>query len=118
MSIEKKAIDRAVLMLNIAAKHCEQFAGEESTHYDEADRDGGCVADDSREAASELKYQATRESETPKPVDILPVSLMDGARAMHNYAYTNDLSERDGFIQEEYLDNAKACAEAWGLKWK
>lgn len=53
-----------------------------------------------------------------QPVELPVVSLMEGARAMHNYAYTNDLSDRDGFIQEEYLDNAKACAQAWGLKWK
>ncbi len=51
---------------------------------------------------------------TTEPVS---VSLRAGAAAMHNAAYTNDLSERDGFIQEEYLENAKACAEAWGLKY-
>ena len=52
---------------------------------------------------------------SPEPV---MVDLMVGATAMHAAGYTNDLSERDGFIQEEYYEQAKACAEAWGLSWK
>lgn len=46
------------------------------------------------------------------------VDLWAGAKAMHAAGYTNDLGERDGFIQEEYLDQARACAEAWDLKWR
>ena len=35
-----------------------------------------------------------------------------GARAMHNHEYTCDLSERDGWLQDDYKEQARVCLEA------
>lgn len=48
-------IDRAVEMLTIAAKIIRDHAPEAYAHYDEADCDGYCVADDCEIAAEQLR---------------------------------------------------------------
>ncbi len=51
--------DRAAEMLRIAAKYIEDNYDEGIIHYDGADCDGACVADDCRMAAADLDGQPT-----------------------------------------------------------
>lgn len=52
-----KASERASFMLRIAAIYIRKHCPDELYHYDEADCDGGCVADDCDAAAEELRYK-------------------------------------------------------------
>lgn len=65
-----KAIKRAMYMLDIAGKHCEQYASEDLTRYDgDVECDGTCIAADCHEAMSELNYQFLKTTEI-KPVSV------------------------------------------------
>lgn len=68
MSIEK-AVKRAFELLNVAANHCEQYASESETFYDETMCDGSCIAEDCRNAAIELDYQLKVATQTEQPVE-------------------------------------------------
>lgn len=52
-----KASERASFMLRIAAIYIRKYCPDELYHYDEANCDGGCVADDCDAAAEELRYK-------------------------------------------------------------
>ena len=53
--MENKAVARAIEMLEVAANLIEQYAPESLAHYDGADCDGLCVADDCLDAADDLR---------------------------------------------------------------
>jgi hypothetical protein len=46
---------RAIYMLKVAAKYIRENHPDGKIHYDEADCDGSCVANDCEYAADELK---------------------------------------------------------------
>lgn len=47
---------RAIYMLKVASEYIKRHAPDESIHYDEADCDGSCVAEDCMSAADELDH--------------------------------------------------------------
>ena len=50
------ALSRAKLMLHVAGQHAKRYGAEFTSHYDEADCDGGCIADDCGFAIDELEH--------------------------------------------------------------
>lgn len=51
---QKAALARAIEMLHVAGDHCRTYAAEDTSFYDEADCDGGCIAEDCGHAIEEL----------------------------------------------------------------
>lgn len=49
-----EALKRAQEMLRIAGPLVEQYAADAIIHYDQADCDGTCIADDCRDAADHI----------------------------------------------------------------
>ena len=53
---QQKALSRAKLLLHVAGSHSYKFGAEFTSHYDEADCDGGCIRDDCGFAIDELEH--------------------------------------------------------------
>lgn len=61
--IERNEIlQRAMLMLKVAAKYIKESGTELEIHYDEADCDGHCVAEDCENAADALSELLDKSS--------------------------------------------------------
>lgn len=54
------AAPRAIEMLCVAGKHCNEFASDDTTFYDEADCDGICIDMDCESAANHLRSALAR----------------------------------------------------------
>lgn len=55
------------------------------------------------------KYRIISEYQSPLAWLDKPETVEEVARAMHNSEYVCELSERDGFIQEGYIEQAQAA---------
>ena len=53
---QQKALSRAKLMLHVAGTHAKRYGAEFTSHYDEADCDGGCINDDCGFSIDELEH--------------------------------------------------------------
>lgn len=60
-SPSQKDIKRAALMLRVAAEYIRDYWPEEIIHYDDADCDGYCVADDCETMADALDESEVTE---------------------------------------------------------
>jgi hypothetical protein len=115
------AVKRAVEMLHVAAYHCEQYAPENESFYDNAECDGSCIADDCRAAATELAYQNAIGREAMYGVlnaapsshqapELPAVDLEKGAKPIAAIYRHSNMT----LATQAALD----CAAAWGLKVK
>ena len=55
METLRRAVDRAVQMLNIAGTHSQEHGGSEIRFYDDTDCDGECIAVDCDVAGEDLR---------------------------------------------------------------
>lgn len=52
---KNEKLERAILMLEVAAKYIKENCSDVIIHYDEADCDGGCIAEDCKNCIDDLK---------------------------------------------------------------
>jgi len=53
--LNNKKLERAILMLEVATKYIKENCSDAIIHYDEADCDGGCIAEDCKNCIDDLK---------------------------------------------------------------
>lgn len=51
---QREVLDRAIVMLRVAGKHCETHAASRTSYYDGARCDGYCIKQDCEAAAEAL----------------------------------------------------------------
>src|SRR4051794_30857017 len=84
--------------------------------------DAKCNAGDNDEALSYIQ-EAISLADAARQRSEVRVDIIDGAKAILiadecNGAMYREFEKLSKFNKEWVLDEAKACAEAWGLKWK